>query len=142
MQRIKDIASRISTLKTFLASLVFILPLLGTQLGALSDWGTKLYYLADHFDSFTTKKEFHTQSKEVLLYIDESLQDDISAIEWAIEDTTLLSEEDISFEDRMTELRHLKRELKRKVVAQEVIRKRIKTLDPNWKTAEEIEDEK
>tara|TARA_Y100000296_G_scaffold56405_1_gene64719 strand:- start:18 stop:380 length:363 start_codon:yes stop_codon:yes gene_type:complete len=117
-----------------------ILPLVGSQLKSVYLWGEKVYNLHDYMASMTTKKEFHSQSFEVLLFIEEALRDDISALEWTINDT--IKNVEMTDMEKHKEINNLRRSLKQKVIAQNGIQKRLKTLNPNWKTLEEIEDAK
>lgn len=140
MKKIKDVVSNLTTAKTVLMSLVFILPLLGSQLNSLWLWGEKVYNLHDYMDALVTKKEFYGESHAILLFIEEALRDDISAIEWTITDT--LSNKDITDAEKSVEVDSLRKSLKQKIIAQNGIQSTLKKLNPTWKTMEEIEDEK
>ena len=120
------IYDRMNSLKVVLAAMVFILPLLGTQLTSFVNWVGIVYNISDNLDNLVAKEEFHKQSKEVLLFIEKTQTDDIRALEWLINNT--IENKIMSEDEKEEELKTLRDKYRQHLIAQERIRLRIEEL--------------
>lgn len=122
----------INSMKVFIASLLFLLPLSGAYLTDFASWANSVYNINTNMAQFVTKDDTMSLALDVLLFIEPAVRNDITSLEHTI-GVILRSEE--PDEEVLAELR---RQYKAKIIELERIRKRIKVYDPNWKS---IDDE-
>lgn len=145
MANLKTITTKLSTVQTIIATLVLLLPLLGANLGSFYDWSVKVYNLRDELNSM--QKE--TDTLEVLLYIEEALYNDVTDtrenIKYFSEELAKLEKVEIADEKGIAEQQVLIDNLYKaydfRVLKLQRMRLKIKSLDPEWKTKEELDNE-
>lgn len=136
IQATKKLISEMNAIKAILASVIVLLPLLGANIISFVDWSVVVYNLKDQLEM----KQDKTDTMEVLLYIEDALYDDVTFAKFEIERTK--GDEDMNADIRVAMIDAHFAAYNFTLLKLERIRRKIKTLDPTWKTREEIQDEK
>jgi len=132
MKAVINIAEKFGMIRTIITTLVVVLPIIGTQLGDFAGWASTVYNLRTEL----AKTVKIVDSMEVLLYIEESLYDDVTVDQLAIRD--MIETSDMPENIRKELLAAHFKSYNQKILKLERIRSKIKILDPTWKSREEI----
>ena len=136
LQASKKFIAELNAFRMIIGSIILALPVMGANISSFVSWSGLVWNLEAELSDKITKDD----SMEIILYIEDALFDDLTYAKLEIQQVN--ADETLDDELKAALLEGHFEVYNHTILKLERIRDKIRSLDPEWKSREEIEDEK